>query len=188
MSLQREFNLGIGALGVAVALALFFWAAPDFFHSHPDLRRLVHIGAILALALGAGLVVHSLVLDSRGATPADEFVPAKEAVEMVNGALYETAGWGNWIRSAAKDRSGGSPLLVGVSMLTDRIPIYGKPPGVAAYTPVDMDTYFATGRMEKDLSTITRRSLQDQILYSDLRFKRKDLEAVIKAELAGNPT
>ena len=182
---QREFNLGIGALGVAVALALFIWAAPDFFSGRPDIRRLVQIGAILALAVGAALVVHCLVLDSVGVTaPAGEFVPAKEAVELVNGALYQTASWGNWIRSAAKDRQGSSPLLAGVSMLTDRIPVYGRPAGVESYKVVDMDTFFETGRWSKDLSTINKRSFEDQIIYSDLRFKREDLEAFIRAELA----
>ena len=182
---QREFNLGIGGLALAVVLALSIWAAPDFFSSHPDIRWLVRVGAILALAVGAGLVVYSLVLDSHGATaPADEFMPAREAVEMVNGALHATASWGNWIRSAAKDRSSGSPLLMGVSLLTDRIPVYGKPAGAEAYQIVDMDTYFQTGKWSNDLSTITRRSLQDQILYSDLRFKRKDLETFIASELS----
>jgi hypothetical protein len=112
-----------------------------------------------------------------------EFVSARDAVEMVNSALYDIDGWGQWIK-AANEQGDMSPLLMGASMLSNRISIYGKPPGVADLKPVDKDVHWEMGRWSDDLSRMVRRNRPDQVLYSDLAFKRADLDGLIKSELA----
>jgi len=70
-------------------------------------------------------------------------------------------------------------------MLSNRIPIYGKPPGIGVLKPVDKDVHWEMGRWTENLSAMVKRNRPDKILYSELAFKRKDLEGLIKTELGG---
>ncbi|MFN0061314.1 MAG: hypothetical protein ACKVPX_02175 [Myxococcaceae bacterium] len=123
--------------------------------------------------------------DARISDPADEFVPVRDAIVMVNDRLYDTE-WGTMFRGWGQDENETDRITIGARMLSSEIPLYGKEPLSETRRPIPVESIDVTmADWLKDGDTIRKMNTK-AVLYSGLAFKRADLEALIERVRSGS--
>jgi len=114
----------------------------------------------------------------------NEFISTKDAVTLVNDRLFDTS-YGEVLRGF-QDKNGSEDdnICTAASILTGDIQLYGVQPLSTIRRPINADQYDTEFGRWTDGGSVLRRKDTNKVLYSDLAFKKADLEAFIARQLA----
>jgi hypothetical protein len=123
---------------------------------------------------------------ARADEPLDEFIPVREAVIQVNDALHGTPFAETilgWSEGYSKDDE---KIAMAGRVLSHEIALHGVKPLTSIRRPIDINTIEITMAEWTNGGSILRKMNTKEVLYSDLAFKKHDIEAFVQRTLRGS--